>query len=361
MGIGVLAWLGGIGAAVAVAHPSSCPTVRPRPRREAVARRRSGGSPSTRPTTAPSSTATTATRARSSPATASCATPARCSPSSRHAGRRRPGGGRRRRPRARLGRAAAHARWMAGRAALDRRHGRDRAARAALVERRRIDGSTADDERAAPARTVPRRRGHRRRRRRRRVGPHRGPSPSTARRSPFFTGEVLWALARAARRAPRRRAGTTPARRISRYLVDAAGRRRTPVPAGLGPLGQLRLRRDGGLARCPGRRRPDRGASWPTPAARPGCSACRRASSRSGVPDGVARLTRGPVAADRPASARWARGWGASWRLAALDDDLDLDRGGGGRPPGLRGRACSSSGRPTATIPASTARGSASA
>ena len=192
----------------------------------------------------------------------------------------------------------------------------------ALIERRRIEGSTADDDRL------------------RRLGRflegavtddgavvaawHIGEDrPVAGSRSPFFTGEVLWALAALHAELPAE-GWDEPARRISRYLVtqrDDTERRFPPVSDHWGSYALAEM------------------AGWPHPPQDGVLSAdelgyARRQAGLFGVqarfesqrrPEGVVRLTRGPVAL--PAGiGTVGEGLGGVWRLADLDPDLHLDR-----------------------------------
>ena len=220
----------------------------------------------------------------------------------------------------------------------------------ALIERRRVEGSTADDDRL------------------RRLGRflegavtddgavvaawHIGEDrPVAGSRSPFFTGEVLWALAALHAELPAE-GWDEPARRISRYLVtqrDDTERRFPPVSDHWGSYALAEM------------------AGWPDPPQDGVLSAdelgyARRQAGLFGVqarfesqrrPEGVVRLTRGPVALP-PASVRSARGWavcGASPTSTRTSTSI-VRRWAAAWPAS---RACSSSARPTATTPGSTA------
>lgn len=192
----------------------------------------------------------------------------------------------------------------------------------ALIERRRIDGSTAHDARL------------------RRLGRFLegtvtadgavvatwdlgADRPIAGSRSPFFTGEVLWALAALHAELPTE-GWDAPARRVSRYLVtqrDDVERRFPPVSEHWGSYALAEM------AGWPGA--PDDGVLSADELAyahrQAGLFGLQARFESQRRPAGVVRLTRGPVAL--PAGiGTVGEGLGGVWRLAALDEDLDVDR-----------------------------------
>ncbi len=318
--MGVLAWLGGLGAAVAVAHPESCPTVTTEAAREAV--RDAVGWIAT-------NQADDGAFLYRYDRDAGAVLPGYSIV--RHAGtllaleQARGAGIREAGVVADRGLDWAERRLTrldGRRDALTDATGATALLALTLIERRRIDDSTADDEQL------------------RRLGRFLDgvvtadgavvatwdlteDQPVDGSRSPFFTGEVLWALAALHAELPAE-GWDDPARRISRYLVtqrDDVERRFPPVSEHWGSYALAEI------------------AGWPDAPADGVLTAeelayARRQAGLFGLqarfesqrrPDGVARLTRGPVAL--PAGVGTVgEGLGGVWRLAALDDDLDLDR-----------------------------------
>jgi hypothetical protein len=143
-------------------------------------------------------------------------------------------------------------------------------------------------------------------------------------RSPFFTGEVMWALARLHATFPDE-GWDEPAHRVARYVAterDDVERRFPPVSDHWASYALAEM------------------AAWPD--APPSgvlsddeLSYARRQAGLFGVqtrfesqrrPTGIVRLTRGAVA-NTAGVGTIGEGLGGAWRLAAADDDLDLDRG----------------------------------
>ena len=137
-------------------------------------------------------------------------------------------------------------------------------------------------------------------------------------RSPFFTGEVMWALARLHAELPDE-GWDEPARRISRYLAterDDAERRFPPVSDHWGAYGW------------------DEIAAWPAELSEAELDYAERQAGLFGLQvryesqrrsSGLVRLTRGPMAV--PAGVGTiGEGLGALRRLAARTDELDVDR-----------------------------------
>jgi hypothetical protein len=196
---------------------------------------------------------------------------------------------------------------------------------AALVERRRVDGSTGDDpllrrlgrflagavtaEGAVVASWV-----------------LDADEPVPGSRSPFFTGEVLWALARLHAELPTE-GWDEPVRRISRYVAvdrDDAERVFPPVSDHWASYAFAEI------------------SAWPhgTGTASPELTGAERSYLRRqaglfGVQirfesqrrdAGPARLTRGPTALTAGIGTV-GEGLGGIWRTAATDDRLEIDRG----------------------------------
>ena len=147
--------------------------------------------------------------------------------------------------------------------------------------------------------------------------------PVAGSRSPFFTGEVLWALARLQLALPGEGWGVT-ARRISRYLVterDDAERRFPPVSDHWGSYALAEM------------------AGWPGPSGEGQLTAeelsyARRQAGLFGVQarfesqrreSGIVRYTRGPYALTA-GIATVGEGLGGIWRLAELESGLDVDQ-----------------------------------
>jgi hypothetical protein len=148
--------------------------------------------------------------------------------------------------------------------------------------------------------------------------------PVAGTRSPFFTGEVLWALARLHTTFPTE-GWDEPTHRVARYLTtrrDDAERRFPPVSDHWGSYALAEM------------------AAWPDAPARGTLSDeqlayARRQAGLFGVqtrfesqrrPAGIVRRTRGPIALTAGIGTV-GEGLGGVWRLAATDPDLDLVRG----------------------------------
>ncbi len=142
--------------------------------------------------------------------------------------------------------------------------------------------------------------------------------------SPFFTGEILWALARLHAEFPRS-GWDEPARRVSRYLVTE----RDDVEGWFPPVSDHWA--GYALAEM---------ATWPTNAGAPAAlngaelSYARRQAGIFGLqarfesqrrPDGLVRITRGPVALTSGIGTV-GEGLGGIWRLGATEAGLALDR-----------------------------------
>lgn len=147
--------------------------------------------------------------------------------------------------------------------------------------------------------------------------------PVTGSRSPYFTGEVLWALARLHAELPTE-GWDEPTRRISRYLAterDDAERRFPPVADHWASYAFAEM------------------ATWPDAPAGGVLSAAELAyaSRQAGLfgikarvvlqqrPSGLARLTRGPGVLTAGIGTV-GEGLGGLWRLARADRDLEVDR-----------------------------------
>lgn len=143
--------------------------------------------------------------------------------------------------------------------------------------------------------------------------------PVAGSRSPFFTGEVMWALARLHAELPGE-GWDEPARRISTYLAterDDAERRFPPVSDHWGAYGW------------------DEIAAWPADLTDAELDYAERQAGLFGLQvryesqrrsSGVVRLTRGPMAV--PAGVGTiGEGLGALRRLAERAEELDVDRG----------------------------------
>ena len=321
VGAGVLAWLGGIGAAVAVAHPSSCPPPTAEAAVEAAAAavawlaenqapdgrflyrydRAAGSVVPGYSTTRHAGTLLALEQARQAGITQATVPADRGIVWAVDQLTGLPG----------------------GRTALSAETGASALLVAALVERRRLDATMSDDgllERLGRflAGTVTARGAV--------VATWdlAGDRPVPGSRSPFFTGEVLWALARLHAEFPEG-GWDRPARRISSYLAterDDAERRLPPVsdhwasyafaemsawpdadgaPAGLDEDELAYARRQAGLFGLQARFESQRRAT------------------------GLVRLTRGPEAL--PAGlGTVGEGLGGMWRLGAREPGLGINR-----------------------------------
>jgi hypothetical protein len=146
--------------------------------------------------------------------------------------------------------------------------------------------------------------------------------PIAGTRSPFFTGEVLWALARLHATFPTE-GWDEPTHRVARYLTtrrDDVERRFPPVSDHWGSYALAEM------------------AAWPNAPAQGVLSDdqlayARRQAGLFGVqtrfesqrrPTGIVRLTRGPFALTAGIGTV-GEGLGGVWRLAATDPDLELD------------------------------------
>ena len=339
----LLAWLGGLVRGRRRRPPRGVPDGHRRRGPGGRRRRGSTGSAPTSRTTARSSTATTGAPRRCCPATTSSATPGRRSPSSRPRPHGIDGAAETAERAIDLGaRPADRAAATTGQAFTADTGGTGLLV-AALVEHRRATGDDAHDEVLRQlgrflAATVT----------------EEGAvvaswdldadEPVAGSRSPFFTGEILWALARLHAEFPDE-GWDEPARRISHYVAterDDAERRFPPVSDHWGAYAW------------------DEISAWPADAHRRGAG-LRRAPGRAVQPPGPLRVPAarggpGPPdpRADRPAPPGWARsarGSAASvaWPSGATTSTSTGTRSTTGWPasPG-----CSSSARSTATTPA---------
>jgi len=142
--------------------------------------------------------------------------------------------------------------------------------------------------------------------------------PVAGSRSPFFTGEVLWALARLHAEFPAE-GWDEPARRISAYLAterDDVERRFPPVSDHWGAYGW------------------DEISAWPAELTDEERAYAERQAGLFGLQvryesqrraDGIAHLTRGPFALTAGVGTL-GEGLGGIHRLAERDPDLDVDR-----------------------------------